>query len=440
MFLMSKTLNIMSRTVVGTANTNFVKLIFPFIPERQNTSINYIKKHCSTVVNKEEDINYNDVTNGDKELEHKLKVLMLEAEVMRQEGKAVPEHNFLREKHWKEILNLSSRSARQKYLEYLFKLSKRKEHEKVKKEEKRLAFEEFLAKKEAEPKKEETIEEFALQYDLQHNNLFLRVYDTTINQLYNNRLIQAMQFGQKLVIDCGYDVNMTKRENLNCAKQFMLLFAENRLHNDPFDIHFCNANKKGDLIKQFYKYIPTIDEPWFPLNLHEASYLDLYPKDQLVYLTPHCREEIREYDHDAVYIVGGIVDKVNQEPLSLAKAKREGIRMAKLPLDRHLQWGAGSGKSLTLNQVVAILLDQKMTGDWQHSLRHVPKRKLMEESTLRAIEQTYNRRKQTQFKPQWKPSRNVNFDNLGFNNRSKKSFSSNNKAKRTINVNSLLEE
>ncbi|KAI8428716.1 hypothetical protein MSG28_007414 [Choristoneura fumiferana] len=29
-----------------------------------------------------------------------------------------------------------------------------------------------------------------------------------------------------------------------------------------------------------------------------------------------------------------MVDKVNNEPLSLAKAKRDGIKMAKLPLDR----------------------------------------------------------------------------------------------------------
>lgn len=49
--------------------------------------------------------------------------------------------------------------------------------------------------------------------------------------MYNNRLIQAMQFGQKLVVDIGYDTDMSRRENLNCAKQLMLLFAENRAHD-----------------------------------------------------------------------------------------------------------------------------------------------------------------------------------------------------------------
>lgn len=50
--------------------------------------------------------------------------------------------------------------------------------------------------------------------------------------------------------------------------------------------------------------------------------------------------------------------------------------MAKLPLDRYLEWGAGSGKSLTLNQVMSIMLDMKVSGDWNHALRHVPRRKL----------------------------------------------------------------
>lgn len=61
----------------------------------------------------------------------------------------------------------------------------------------------------------------------------------------------------------------------------------------------------------------------------------------------------------------------------MAKAKKLGLRMARLPLDRYLQWGAGSGKSLTLNQMVNVMLDLKKTGDWMSALRHVPRRKVV---------------------------------------------------------------
>ena len=63
-------------------------------------------------------------------------------------------------------------------------------------------------------------------------------------------------------------------------------------------------------MKAFHKHIPTVYDPEFPLNIHEKSYLDIFPKEQLVYLTPHCREQMSTYDHNAIYIIGGIVDKV----------------------------------------------------------------------------------------------------------------------------------
>lgn len=173
----------------------------------------------------------------------------------------------------------------------------------------------------------ETFEEFVSKYDLQHNNIFLRFYETTMNQFYNNRLIHAMQFGQKLIVDCGYDKDMIPRENKLCAKQLMMLFGENRLHDgrfckfyllskhilmvtDPFDLYYCNAHPDSVLMQYLHGHIRTMYEPWFPLNICKESYLDLFPKEKLVYLSPHCREELLEYDHDSIYIIGAIVDKV----------------------------------------------------------------------------------------------------------------------------------
>ncbi|XP_037952545.1 mitochondrial ribonuclease P protein 1 homolog [Teleopsis dalmanni] len=83
-----------------------------------------------------------------------------------------------------------------------------------------------------------------------------------------------------------------------------------------------------------------------------------------------------------------MVDTSNNEPLSLAKAKKLGLRMARLPLEHYLQWGAGSGKSLTLNQMVSIMLDIKKTGDWMKAFSHVPRRKVVNIE----MEQTQNRK------------------------------------------------
>lgn len=103
--------------------------------------------------------------------------------------------------------------------------------------------------------------------------------------------------------------------------------------------------------------------------------MDLYPRENIVYLTPHCDTELKDYDSDNVYIIGGIVDKSLREPLTLAKAKRDKVKMAKLPLDRHLNMKGA--KSLTLNSMVSILLDWRIEKDWKSVLeRYVPRRKI----------------------------------------------------------------
>lgn len=345
-----------------------------------------IPKICySQIVEDESDKIVKELCQGDADLEKKLRILMLEVEVMRQDGRCAPDH--LQTRHWKHLLDLQSKSQRSQYLLFLWKTQKSKENEKMRKEERRKIVEAGLPE---EPK------EFPddLSYGIKHQSLFLRIRDQSINNMDNYRALQAMTHGQKVVIDCSYEEHMVFRETINAAKQMTFVFGDNRLHKDPFDIHLCNVKYDGDFMGQLRRNIPSLDEPWFPLNIHSQSYLDLFPKEKLVYLTPHCRAELTEFDHDAIYIVGCMVDKMNNEPLSLAKAKRDGLKMAKLPLDRYLEWAPGSKKNLNINHMIPILLDLKLFGDWTYALRHIPRRKLMETK----IQAMQNKLKNSKFK------------------------------------------
>ncbi|XP_045448742.1 mitochondrial ribonuclease P protein 1 homolog [Melitaea cinxia] len=305
---------------------------------------------------------------GDKDLEKKFRVLMLEVEVMRQDGRFAPDH--IQFDQWKHLLELPSRNQRTNYLTFLWKIERKKENQKAKKEARKMEFENSSP----EDNKEYPDD---LLYGIQYQSLFLRIRDQSINGFDNYRALQAMMYGQSVVIDCSYEEHMVWRETINAAKQMTFLFGDNRIHKDPFNLHMCNVNMQGEFMKQLKKNIPSICEPWFPINIHTSSYLDLFPKDKLVYLTPHCRDELTTFDPDSIYIIGCMVDKINNEPLSLAKAKRDGIKMAKLPLDRYLEWAPGSKKNLNINHMVPILLDLRLTGDWEFALRHIPRRKLM---------------------------------------------------------------
>lgn len=152
-----------------------------------------------------------------------------------------------------------------------------------------------------------------MKYGLSYNTLFLRIYESTINRYYNSKVFQAMMFDEpKIVFDCGYDKYMTRRELHACAKQLTLSFAANRIHINPLCLYFCNMNADGPLLQQCNIFMPNLLDNECPLTVTSQSYLDLFPKDQLIYLTPHCKVNMTEYDPDMIYIIGAIVDKVNK--------------------------------------------------------------------------------------------------------------------------------
>lgn len=242
-----------------------------------------------------DNLDYDLITGGDDEALTKLKRLVLEIDLLYASGELIP--SSLKVDQWKNLLQLNSRSARMKHLKFLFLIEKKKENRIVRKLEKRA---ERLERYENEPENEH------IDYGLLRNSMFHRIYEKQINCYYNYRLCEAMLHGQDIVIDCSYEGHMSLKEQTNCAKQLLLMWSYNRTHRDPFNVVFCNVNKDGKVFKCLSKTMPTIDEPTFPLNYTEKSYLDLYPKDKLVYLTPHCNQPLKEYNHDDVYIVGNV--------------------------------------------------------------------------------------------------------------------------------------
>lgn len=184
-----------------------------------------------------------------------------------------------------------------------------------------------------------------------------------------------MRFAPKLVFDCSYDEHMTLHESKDAGRQLSYCFGDNRRHVRPFDLHMCNIDRNGPTMKALHRNIPTLYDDAFPLNLHEKCFTEHFPKENLVYLTPHCNEVLEEYNPKDVYIIGSYVDKSFSEPISMAKAKQAGIRMARFPIEQYLRWGT-SNRSLSIDQVCKIMLDLRYTRDWRKALIHVPRRKL----------------------------------------------------------------
>lgn len=117
-----------------------------------------------------------------EERERRLKVLQLEAEVARQEGKRVPTLDSLKDHHWDQIIAMPSRSARMKLYSFLWKNAAIAESRKIKKQEKAAGAQERI-----EAIRKERAENPHIVYGLGNVSMFLRVYDATINHWMNHR-------------------------------------------------------------------------------------------------------------------------------------------------------------------------------------------------------------------------------------------------------------
>ena len=157
-------------------------------------------------------------TKDDEEID-KRALLELEIELMRQDSIDVPE--VITPSNWEELVALPSRSARRKYLKFLFKNEKKRESVKKKK---MLRHQERERERELSdlPEKSIMAEDGHFKYGLWGNSIFLRIREGSMNHFYNGRVMSALMHGQPLVIDVGFDEHMNIKESKNCASQLMV--------------------------------------------------------------------------------------------------------------------------------------------------------------------------------------------------------------------------
>nr|XP_046193653.1 tRNA methyltransferase 10 homolog C-like [Oncorhynchus gorbuscha] len=285
----------------------------------------------------------------------------------RQAGKLVPE--IMTDEELGILAEFQTKSSKKKYLKYLAIKEGHKNNHKQKQEKKKAErSERFLEDDRIRPGGVRG-EEGELR-----NTFLLQFWGRSLDKLLGWRSAQAMVFGQPLVFDMSYEQQMARREVENTVSQLMEVEGWNRRAPDPFHLHFCNLQPDGGYHRELVKRYGA--EAWERLLITstERRHVDLFPRDDLVYLTADSPNVLRTFDHSKVYIVGSMVDRSIQSGLSLANAKRLQLNTARLPLDDFLQWETGA-KNLTLDQMIRILLTLKESGRWEEALEHVPKRK-----------------------------------------------------------------
>ncbi len=175
-----------------------------------------------------------------------------------------------------------------------------------------------------------------LTYGLGHNTILLRTFQSKIRTL--GEWYEAREFhswGQPLVIDLAFVKHLSVKEMKSLAfKEISFALLYNRQAKVPLPIYLCNFNPKCPKCRILLKAIPNFG----PSVCTEKSYLDLFPKENLLYLSPDSTNDLNEIDGSEVFLIGGLVDKTSEshDNYTLTAAKKHGIRHARLPLRQHI--------------------------------------------------------------------------------------------------------
>ncbi|XP_072943953.1 tRNA methyltransferase 10 homolog A isoform X1 [Epargyreus clarus] len=172
-----------------------------------------------------------------------------------------------------------------------------------------------------------------------------------------------------VILDLSFDDLMIEKDLCKMIKQILRCYSVNRRSEQPLQFHITSFGKKSkQIISRHNGY-----ENW-DVVYHEESYLNIFTKDQLVYLTSESDNIIETFEDNTFYIIGGLVDHNQHKGLCLKVAEEQGIRHAQLPLGKYINMK--TRKVLTIDHVFEIVLRVAEKMPWQEVLMKVlPERK-----------------------------------------------------------------
>ncbi|NWH22896.1 TM10B methyltransferase, partial [Grus americana] len=113
----------------------------------------------------------------------------------------------------------------------------------------------------------------------------------------------------------------------------------------------------------------------FQMDTTEESYLDLFPLDAIVYLTPDSEngKYFTYIDPSKVYVLGGLVDESIHKKLTLQRAQEQSLQTARLPIREYMVKTINAknyhSETLAINQVFDVLSTYYETRSWPAALK-----------------------------------------------------------------------
>ena len=168
---------------------------------------------------------------------------------------------------------------------------------------------------------------------------FVRFSGQAHKEFSRNKLLSAfINQNPSVVFDFRFEHTFDSRDELvkSLYRQIIDVISQNAKAKEPLNLHFCNYNFDRRFNQKYQSCLGFDENLIFETP---KSYLDVFPKQKLVYLTRDAKRVMRTFDPNKVYIIGAMVDTKSDAGrlASYAQAKKEGIETECLPLDNFVE-------------------------------------------------------------------------------------------------------
>ena len=188
------------------------------------------------------------------------------------------------------------------------------------------------------------------------------------------RMREALKTGQRLAVDCSMGSYMSPKEITKLGYQISMIYSLLKSSPNPFHLHITDLVKDSGMHDEFRRQCSGLDR--YPIDITDQPYHQLFPPNDIIYLTPDSPNALNTLDKSKVYVLGGLVDGSLQVGRTLSKAQELKLETARLPIDLYMERTLPTHCCLAINQVTAILLDIQDGKDWATALEtHMPSRK-----------------------------------------------------------------
>ncbi|EME77959.1 uncharacterized protein MYCFIDRAFT_145683 [Pseudocercospora fijiensis CIRAD86] len=218
---------------------------------------------------------------------------------------------------------------------------------------------------------------------------------------------RAVQLPVTFLIDCDFDDLMRDGERISLASQVTRCYSDNR--HAPYRAHLTICSFTGKLRERFDTVLTQNYKGWRGVRTFDTNFSDVAEKakewmsaedqgnkmagvfekyadiddeakqrlkdeGEVVYLSSEADEDLMELKPYSTYIIGGLVDKNREKGICYKRARKAGIRTAKLPIGEFMEMQ--SRKVLATNHVNEIMIKWLECGDWGEAfVKVIPKRK-----------------------------------------------------------------